>query len=81
MGAALTMANAAVFDAANGYAGCLPGILEVLRAQGLVRGTWTLDPHERLSPGQAEAIARVTQQFPVLADNEFVSEHLDEWLR
>ena len=58
-GAALTMANAAVFDAANGYAGCLPGILEVLRCQGLVRGTWTFDTHEVLSPGQREAIGQV----------------------
>lgn len=81
MGAALTTANGAIFDAANAYAGCLPGILEVLRAQGLVRGCWTLDPHERLSPGQAEAIERVTQQFPVLTDDAFVATHLDEWLR
>ena len=81
MGAALTMANAVIFDSANGYAGCLPGILEVLRVQGLVPGTWTLDPHERLSVGQAEAIARVAQQFPVLADETFVAAHLEEWLR
>ena len=81
LGAALTMANAAIFDAANGYAGCLPGILEVLRGQGLVRGTWTLDVHERLAEGQAEAIARVAQQFPVLTDDGLVAENLDEWLR
>ena len=45
-GAALTDANAAIFDAANGFAGCIPGIHEVLRRQGLLRGTWCLDPHE-----------------------------------
>ncbi|MEQ1690034.1 MAG: dihydrodipicolinate synthase family protein [Gemmatimonas sp.] len=81
MGAALTMANAAIFDAANGYSGCLPGILEVLRAQGLVRGTWTLDPHERVSLGQVEAIGSAVQRFPVLTDDAFVAAHLDEWLR
>jgi dihydrodipicolinate synthase/N-acetylneuraminate lyase len=51
--AALTDANGALFDPHHGFAGCLPGIHEVLRRQGLLRGTWTLDPHERLSPGQA----------------------------
>ena len=80
-GAALTMTNAAIFDAANGYAGCLPGILEVLRGQGLVLGTWTLDPHERLSSGQASAMARTMQQFPELTDDDFVAARLDEWLR
>jgi dihydrodipicolinate synthase/N-acetylneuraminate lyase len=80
-GAALTMANALIFDAANGYAGCLPGILEVLRRQGLVRGTWTFDTHEQLSPGQAEAIERLHNRYPELNDDAFVAEHLDEWLR
>jgi dihydrodipicolinate synthase/N-acetylneuraminate lyase len=80
-GSALTQANAAIFDAANEYAGCLPGILEVLRHQGLVRGTWTLDPHERLSDGQAAAIHRISREFPELGDTEFVAERLDEWLR
>ena len=79
-GAALTMANAVVFDAANGYRGCLPGILETLRRQGLTRGTWTFDIHEQLSPGQADAIARVSARFPELADDEFVAEHRDRWL-
>jgi len=67
-GAALTAANAVIFDAANGYRGCLPGILEVLRLQGLVRGTWTFDTDERLSDGQAEAIARLGVQWPELTD-------------
>ncbi len=79
-GAALTMANAAIFDSANGYTGCLPGILEVLRRQGLVRGTWTFDIHEQLSPGQAELIERLAIRFPELNDDAFVREHLDEWL-
>lgn len=80
-GAALTLANAEIFDAANGYVGCLPGILEVLRRQGLVRGTWTFDTHEQLSPGQAERIARIAQEFPELTDDAFVAAHRDDWLR
>lgn len=80
-GAELTMANAIIFDAANDYAGCLPGILEVLRLQGLVRGTWTLNPHERLSAGQGDAIVRLATRFGNLHDDAFVAEHLDDWLR
>lgn len=76
----LTDANAAVFDAANGFAGCIPGIHEALRRQGLLAGTWCLDPDEVLSPGQAEEIARVRRAYPHLADDEFVSERLAEWL-
>ncbi len=79
-GAALTMANAAIFDAANGYRGCLPGILEVLRRQKLVRGTWTFDVHETLSLGQSEEISRVMNRFPGLTDDEFVSENIDRWV-
>jgi dihydrodipicolinate synthase/N-acetylneuraminate lyase len=79
-GAALTMANAIVFDAANEFRGCLPGILETLRRQGLVRGTWTFDIHEQLSSGQADAIARIAARFPELTDDEFVAEHRDRWL-
>ncbi len=80
-GAAQSMANAVIFDAANGYAGCLPGILELLRLQGLVRGTWTFDTNEQLSPGQGEAISRLSRRFPELHDDAFVRMHLDEWLR
>jgi dihydrodipicolinate synthase/N-acetylneuraminate lyase len=79
-GAALTMANAVIFDAANNYTGCLPGILEVLRRQGLVRGTWTFDVHEQLSPGQGEQIARLSSLYPDLVDDAFVRERLDGWL-
>ena len=79
-GAALTMANAVIFDAAHGYQGCLPGILEILRLQGLVRGTWTFDTHEQLSPGQSESLARLSKQYPNLADDDFVAERLDEFL-
>ncbi|MDQ3951305.1 MAG: dihydrodipicolinate synthase family protein, partial [Gemmatimonadota bacterium] len=73
----------AVFDAANGFAGCIPGIHEVLRRQGLLCGTWCLQPGETLSPGQSEEIDRVTRRYPFLAaeDDEFVRENLDAWLR
>ena len=78
--AALTDANGALFDPQHGYAGCIPGIHDVLRRQGLVRGTWTLDPHERLSPGQTQEIDRVLRLYPELTDDAFVAEHRDAWL-
>ncbi len=78
--AALTDANAAIFDAANNFAGCLPGIHEVLRRQGLLRTTACLDPHERLSPGQARDITRVAAAYPALTDDPFVTANLPRWL-
>lgn len=79
-GARLTSANAAIFDAGNDFRGCVPGIHEVLRRQGLLEGVWCLDPRETLSPGQAEEIERACTEFPELTDDNFVAEHLDEWL-
>lgn len=80
LGAELTDVNAALFDPAHGFAGCLPGIHDVLRRQGLLAGRWCLDPHEDLSPGQMEAIDRVLARYPHLSDDEFVSENLGRWL-
>jgi len=77
----VTDANAAFFDAANGFGGCIPGIHEVLRRQGLLEGLWTLDPNERLGPGQMEEIDRVCHAYPHLNDDDFVAAHRDEWLR
>ncbi|QHW33997.1 dihydrodipicolinate synthase family protein [Paenibacillus rhizovicinus] len=77
---AATEANAAFFDPAHGFAGCIPGIHEVLRRQGLMRGTWCLNPHEELSPGQKEEIDRVYRDYPELNDDEFVRAHLAKWL-
>ncbi|WP_165223064.1 dihydrodipicolinate synthase family protein [Aquisphaera insulae] len=77
---ATTEANAALFDAANGFAGCIAGIHEVLIRQGLLEGPWLLDPDETLSPGQAEEIARVGRDHPGLTDDAFVASHRDEWL-
>jgi len=80
-GVAVTDSNAAFFDAANGFAGCIAGLHEVLRRQGLLEGLWCLDPEEGLSPGQLEEIDRVYAQYPELNDDEFVAAHRDEWLR
>jgi dihydrodipicolinate synthase/N-acetylneuraminate lyase len=80
IGAALTDANAAVFDVRNAFAGCIAGIHEVLRRQGLMQGTWCLDPHEQLSPGQSEEIDRVIRCYPDLTDDDFVAAHVDRWL-
>jgi hypothetical protein len=76
----LTDVNAALFDAAHGFAGVIPGVHEILRRQGLLEGIWTLDPEEGLSPGQLEEINRVHHAYPHLFDDEFVREHLHEWL-
>lgn len=77
----VTDANAAFFDAANDFAGCIAGLHEVLCRQGLLEGRWCLDPNESLGPGQLEEIDRVYRLYPHLADDDFVAQHLDEWLR
>ena len=81
LNAQVTDANAALFDAANSFHGCIAGIHEVLRRQGLMAGRWCLDPAEDLSPGQMEEIDRVCRLYPHLADDEFVAQHRDEWLK
>ena len=81
LGAEVTDCNAAFFDAANGFHGCIAGLHEVLRRQGLLEGIWCLNPAETLSPGQAEEITRVHRAYPHLNDDEFVARHRDEWLR
>ena len=80
-GAALTDANAAIFDSTHSFAGCIPGIHEVLRRQGLLAGVWCLDTAERLSPGQEAEIDRVCRSYPSLTDDAFVRENLEAWLR
>lgn len=81
LAADLTDLNAAVFDPANGFAGVIAGVHEVLRQQGLLEGIWCLDPDETLSPGQAAEIERVRLAYPRLSDDAFIAEHRDEWLR
>jgi dihydrodipicolinate synthase/N-acetylneuraminate lyase len=80
LGAQVTDANAAYFDAANNFAGCIAGINEVLARQGLLGGRWCLDPAEDLSPGQAAEIDRVRAAYPWLTDDDFISENRDRWL-
>ncbi|MGE3874026.1 MAG: dihydrodipicolinate synthase family protein [Parvibaculaceae bacterium] len=77
---AVTDCNAAFFDAANGFHGVIAGCHEVLRRQGLLAGRWCIDPAEDLSPGQAEAIARVYRLYPELNDDAFVAASLERWL-
>jgi Dihydrodipicolinate synthetase family len=76
----VTDCNAAFFDAANQFAGCIAGVHEVLRRQGLLEGTWCLDPDETLSPGQREEIDRVYHAYPHLNDDDFVREGREVWL-
>ena len=78
--AKVTDANSAFFDVANDFAGCIPGCHEVLRRQGLLEGTWCLDPNEQLSPGQKEEIDRVYAAYPEFADDAFVRSNLEKWL-
>ena len=79
LAAQITDMNSAIFDAANGFAGCIAGVHEVLRRQGLFGSTACLDPNERLSPGQASEIDRVCSDYPHLTDDEFVRENLELW--
>ena len=80
-GVEVTDCNAAFFDAAHQFAGCIPGLHEVLRRQGLLAGTWCLDRNETLSPGQREEIDRVCRAYAHLNDDDFVRRHRDDWLR
>jgi Dihydrodipicolinate synthetase family len=78
--AQVTDANAAVFDAANNFHGVIAGCHEILRRQGLLAGTWCLDPNEGLGPGQMEAIDRVYAAYPHLNDDAFVRQNQERWL-
>jgi len=78
--ARVTDCNSAFFDVAHNFAGCIPGCHEVLRRQGLLAGTWCLDPKEKLSPGQAAEIDRVYREHPDLSDDAFVRANLERWL-
>ncbi len=78
---ATTSLNAAVFDPEHRFRGCIPGIHEVLRRQGLLQGRWCLDSKERLSPGQSNKIERALAGAPLRLDDELIRDNLDEWLR
>ncbi|MBO9612916.1 MAG: dihydrodipicolinate synthase family protein [Dyadobacter sp.] len=74
---AVTDMNAAIFDPAHAFHGCITGVHEVLRRQGLLDGIWTLNPDETLSPGQSEEITRVIAAYPHLVDDAFVARFLE----
>ncbi|MDA1099480.1 MAG: dihydrodipicolinate synthase family protein [Proteobacteria bacterium] len=76
----ITDANGALFDVVNDFAGCIAGCHEVLRRQGLLLGTWCLNPGEAMSPGQVEELDRVMADYPDLRDDDFVAENLHRWL-
>jgi len=80
LAAEVTDANAAVFDAANGFRGVIAGVHEVLRRQGLLAGACCLDRGACLSPGQAAEIDRVVRAYPHLTDDAFVAAGRDAWL-
>ncbi len=79
-GIKITDMNAAIFDVQNSFHGCIPGIHEVLRRQGLIHGRWCLNPLEKLSPGQLEEIDRIYQSYPEYTDDAFVKEFLEKRL-
>ena len=76
----VTDCNAAFFDAAHDFAGCIAGLHEVLRRQGLLEGIWCLNARETLSPEQQQEIDRVYAAYPHLNDDEFVRQGRDQWL-
>jgi len=80
LAAQITDSNAAFFDAANDFKGCIAGIHEVLRRQGFLEGIWTLNKEEQLSPGQPEEINRVYEAYPHLNDDAFIAANLQRWL-
>jgi dihydrodipicolinate synthase/N-acetylneuraminate lyase len=75
---AVTDSNAALFDPSHDFHGCISGIHEVLRRQGLLKGIWCISPKETLSPGQSEEIDRIYREYPQLHDDEFVKAFLKE---
>ncbi|MEK6216118.1 MAG: hypothetical protein N2B03_02740 [Boseongicola sp.] len=76
----VTDCNAALFDVANGFAGCIAGVHEVLRDQGLLAGTWCLDPDKSLSDGQQAELDRVRANYPHLTDDGFFAKNIERWL-
>lgn len=76
----VTDCNSALFDVAHAFRGCIAGCHEILRRQGLLQGTWCLDPDEGLSPGQADELTRVHAAYPHLHDDGFVAANRERWL-
>lgn len=80
LAARITDCNAAFFDAANNFRGCITGIHEVLKRQGLLENNLTLNPEEKLSPSQKLEIDRVYSAYTDLNDDDFVRQNLSKWL-
>lgn len=78
--AQITDCNSAFFDAKNNFAGCISGIHEVLRRQGIFEGIWCINSKEQLSPGQVQEIDRVYRSYPELNDDDFVQSNIANWL-
>ena len=76
----VTDTNAAFFDTANNFKGCIAGLHEVLLRQGLFECTRCLNPDEKMSKGQKEEIDRVYRMYPELNDDDFVKANLEKWL-
>lgn len=76
---AVTDSNAVLFDGANGFAGCIPGLHYVLKKQGLMKTLNCINPNEVLSCGQAEEIERIYDMYPQLVDDDFVKENIENW--
>ena len=70
-GIEITDMNAVIFDVKNSFKGCIAGIHEVLRRQGLLEGIWCLNPEEKLSPGQLQEIERIYQSYPQYTDDAY----------
>jgi dihydrodipicolinate synthase/N-acetylneuraminate lyase len=81
LAAAVTDLNAAVFDVRNGFGGVIAGVHEVLRRQGLLAGTWCLDPDEGLSAGQSDELTRAIGAHDWLRpEEEFIAAGREGWL-
>lgn len=80
MDALTTEANGVLFDVENDFTGCIAALHEVLRRQGLLEGTWCLDPDEAMGPGQEARLDRLLSEHPELTDDAFVAANIDRWL-
>lgn len=80
LAAQVTDCNAALFDVQNKFRGCIVGVHYALQKQGLLSNLLCLEHDIDLTPGQRAEIDRVHAAYPHLVDDEFVREHLDEWL-
>lgn len=76
---AVTDSNAVLFDGANGFAGCIPGLHYVLKKQGLMKTLHCINPNEVLSQGQDAELERIYKMYPNLVDDDFVKENIDSW--